>query len=107
MHKYTIAERQETDGNLKVKVVETYNDGTKNGQLSTRSAARFQSLILITAPHGEVSSAFIDKLFQLKRIFNALYLRAESGIYLHPLLHLRTAVDDGRVVTVADQLSDS
>ena len=79
----------------------------KNGQLSTRSAARFQSLILITGSHGEVSSAFIDKMFQLKRIFNALYFRAESGIYLHPLLHLRTAVDDGRVVTVADQLSDS
>ena len=29
MYKYTIAERQETDGNRTIKVIETYNDGTK------------------------------------------------------------------------------
>lgn len=107
MYKYTIAERQETDGNRKVKVVETYNDGTKKRAALHTKRCPFSISYLTTVSHGKILSAFIDKLFQLKRIFNALYLRAESGIYLHPLLHLCTAVDDGRVVTVADQLSDS
>lgn len=38
MYKYTIAERQETDGNRKVKVVETYNDGTKKTGSSPHEA---------------------------------------------------------------------
>ena len=51
LHKYTIAERQETDGNLKVKVLETYNDGTKKTGSSPHEALPVFNLLSLSPSH--------------------------------------------------------
>ena len=49
----------------------------------------------------------MKSLLEFKGVFNAGYLSRESFINLQTLLDSITTVDDRRVVTVADELSDT